>query len=118
MESGKNLGRASEEEAVRYLRGKGLTILRTNYRTPQGEIDIVAREGDTIVFVEVKARSTTLFGPPEAAVNREKQRQIKSISKAFISHYQLFDHDCRFDIVAVLKKGTSVTLKHIPNAFY
>lgn len=118
MKNTKELGKTGEDRAVNFLRQKGFSIIKTNYRTPDGEIDIIAQDGDILVFVEVKLRRSLSFGGPEAAVNPEKQKKIRRIARQFISHYQLFDRDCRFDIVALLYEGKAVQVKYIPNAFY
>lgn len=118
MKNKRELGKSGEDRAVNFLRQKGFSIIRTNYRTPDGEIDIIAQDGDTIVFIEVKSRRSLSYGDPETAVDSIKKNQIKKIAKQFISHYQLFDRDCRFDIVALYYEGQAVQIKYIPNAFY
>jgi len=114
----KDLGRTGENRAVNFLEQKGFSIIKTNYRTPEGEIDIVAQDGNTLVFVEVKTRRSLSYGSPEEAVDTLKQKQLKKIAEKFISHYQLFDRDCRFDVVALHYDGNAVQTTYIPNAFY
>ena len=118
MKSTNEIGRSGEDRAVNFLRQKGFSIIKTNYRTSDGEIDIIAQDGDVLVFVEVKSRRSLSFGTAEAAVDMMKQKQLKRIAQQFISHYQLFDRDCRFDVVALYYEGSAVQLKYIPNAFY
>ncbi len=118
MKNKHEVGKSGEERAVNFLRQKGFSIIKTNYRTSFGEIDVIARDGDTIVFIEVKSRRSLSFGAPEQAVDSIKKNRIKKIANQFISHYQLFDRDCRFDIVALYYEGQAVQIKHIPNAFY
>jgi putative endonuclease len=118
MKSTKELGKSGENRAVTFLEQKGLSIISRNYRTTDGEIDIIAQDGDTIVFVEVKTRRSLSFGVPEAGVDFRKQKQIKKVAQQFISHYQLFDRNCRYDILALLYEGTAVEIKYIQNAFY
>jgi putative endonuclease len=113
-----NLGKSGEELALRFLRKQGYEIIRQNYRTPKGEIDLIARSDTTLIFIEVKTRRSKKFGSPEEAVDRTKQNRIRSIAEYFISQYQLFGHDCRFDIVSVFQEGNSIRIKHIQNAFY
>jgi putative endonuclease len=113
-----NLGKSGEELALRFLREQGYEIIRQNYRTPKGEIDLIARSDTTLIFIEVKTRRSKKFGSPEEAVDRTKQNRIRSIAKYFVSQYQLFEHDCRFDIVSVIHEGNSIRIKHIQNAFY
>ncbi len=118
MKKKQELGKSGEDRAVNFLQQKGFSVIKKNYRTPDGEIDIIAQDGDTIVFVEVKSRRSLSYGAPEAAVDSMKKNQIKKIANQFISHYQLFDRDCRFDIVALYYEGQAVQIKYIPNAFY
>jgi len=94
-------GQRGEDEACRYLRARGYEIVERNYRTGQGEIDIVAREGETLVFVEVKTRSEDTFGGPEAAVHSAKQRRLVAAARGFLGETgcQL---PVRFDVIAVL----------------
>ena len=110
-------GKAGEEIAVRHLQKLGYRILERNYRCPLGEIDIVAKDNDTIVFVEVKSRKTEEFGNPELAVGAKKQRTLSLISMYYLAQKPPPQEDCRFDVVAIkiLPSGTEVTL--IQNAF-
>jgi putative endonuclease len=100
-----------------YLAEHGLTIVETNYRFHHGEIDIVAREGDALVFCEVKTRATNTFGPPEAAITRAKQRQIRRLAEAYVVSHRLRDQVCRFDVVAIDWAGILPHLRHIRDAF-
>jgi putative endonuclease len=118
MINSKEIGRSGENHAVNFLRQKGFSVLKQNYRTSDGEIDIIAQDGDTIVFVEVKSRRSVTYTRPEAAVDLMKQKKLKKIARQFISHYQLFGRDCRFDIVALHYEGNAVQTKYIQNAFY
>jgi putative endonuclease len=113
-----NLGKAGEEHALRFLRQHGYEIVCQNYRTPKGEIDLIARKNNTIIFVEVKTRRSKKFGMPEEAVDDRKQDRLRSLAKYFISQYQLFELDCRFDVVSIFHEGNAVKIKHIRNAFY
>ncbi|MCK5586741.1 YraN family protein [Candidatus Bipolaricaulota bacterium] len=93
-------GGESEEEACRFLKERGYRILARNWRTRMGEVDIIAREGGILVFVEVKARSGDGFGGPEAAVDSAKQRRIISTALSFMEVTQCA-LPMRFDVVAV-----------------
>jgi putative endonuclease len=95
------IGRWGEEVAARYLAVHGYTILSRNYRTPAGELDIVAREGDSIVFVEVKTRRTTTFGPPQAAVTPAKASHIIAAAQHYLLDTEQIDGNWRIDVVAV-----------------
>ncbi len=94
-------GRAGEEAAVLALKAHGYVVLERNVRTPLGELDIVARHGDTLVFVEVKTRRSAAFGPPAAAVDRRKQRKLRQLAESFRQSRGLTRVPCRFDVVAV-----------------
>lgn len=108
-------GERGEELAAAYLRGCGYTILSRHYRFHRREIDIVAREGGCYVFIEVKARSSTLFGYSYQAVDRTKQRSIRMAAEDYLLRHQLslYETPCRFDIISV----DGGTLRHYKNAF-
>ena len=93
-------GDESEETACRFLKERGYRILARNWRTRTGEVDIIARDGKILVFVEVKARSGDGFGGPEAAVDRVKQRRIISAALSFIE-FTGCELPTRFDVVAI-----------------
>jgi len=100
MKNRQESGREGEERAVRFLQKKGYEILQRNVRYRRGEIDIIATDGDTMVFVEVKAKSSPSFGVPEEAVDKRKQKQL---SRLALLHLQkkgwLHRVDCRFDVI-------------------
>ena len=100
-------GPRSEDRACDYLRAQGYRLLARNWRVSRGEIDIIAREGETLVFVEVKARSGKGFGGPEAAVHPAKQRRLIEAARAFIAETAC-ELPMRFDVVAV--EGDSIRL--------
>jgi putative endonuclease len=99
------LGQAGEALAADTLQQQGYTILTRNYRTPFGEIDLIARHGDTLVFVEVKLRRSEFFGPPQAAVNTAKQRHLQLAAQYYLNQQRLRDIDIRFDVVAITMTG-------------
>jgi putative endonuclease len=112
------LGRTGEELAVAALEECGYAILACRYRTRHGEIDIIARDGDTTVFVEVKARVTDMFGTAAEAVGRAKQRRLARMAVAYIAKHNLVDRPCRFDVVAIDGAGTpSQRVRIYQNAF-
>jgi putative endonuclease len=113
----KRLGARGEDVAASYLQKKGIHILQRNYRREFGEIDIVARDGKTLVFVEVKTASTNHYGLPEEWVTERKQRQIARMAAAYLQEYQLRDVDCRFDVVTV-NRTRNDEINHIQNAFW
>jgi putative endonuclease len=107
MKTGRSaLGAEGEHAAKAYLRAQGFRILHENYSTPLGEIDLIAREGDVITFVEVKTRTSGEFGPPQASVTRQKQRQIVKVAELFLQRHRLSGAACRFDVVAVTFAGS------------
>ncbi|MBM4272331.1 MAG: YraN family protein [Deltaproteobacteria bacterium] len=110
-------GKKGEEIAARYLESRGYRIIERNYRSRWGEIDIVAKDGNTVVFVEVKCRRSESFGDPQSAVGTNKQRKVSRMSLAYLKEKGLYPCDARFDVVAVkmLPAGNRVEL--IRNAF-
>ncbi|MCX6094421.1 MAG: YraN family protein [Candidatus Bipolaricaulota bacterium] len=99
MHPGDTPGRQAENDTCELLRNLGYAIVARNWASRGGELDIVARDGDTLVFVEVKARSGGGFGGPEAAVSHAKQRRIAAAAKAFMARTDA-DLPARFDVVA------------------
>ena len=95
------LGKMGEDLACRELRRRGYDILARRYRTRFGEIDIVARDGAAIVFVEVKARHGREFGGAGAAVTGWKQRRLVHMASDFLARHALTDVPCRFDVIAI-----------------
>jgi len=113
-----NLGRLGEEIAVRELERRGYAILARRYRTRYGEIDIVARDGDTTVFVEVKAKVTGEFGTAAEAVTPWKQRRLARMATDYLARHDLALGPCRFDVVAIDGAGGPFeTITVFPNAF-
>lgn len=110
-------GKRGEELAVTCLKRKGYRIFERNYKCLFGEIDIVAKEGNTVVFVEVKSRKSEEFGDPQAAVGREKQKKISRVALAYLEEKKLYPCDARFDVVAVKMLPSGNTIELIQNAF-
>lgn len=110
----KELGKEGEEQAVEYLEKKGYEIIARNYRYKRGEIDIVARLADCMMFVEVKTRTSTDFGEPESFVTPRQQEIIIATANEFIfqRHWQ---QSIRFDIIAIVP---DVEIQHFEDAFY
>ncbi|MDH3348458.1 MAG: YraN family protein [Desulfobulbaceae bacterium] len=96
-----SLGQNGEDAAAAYLQKKGYKVLARNYRQRFGELDIIARDGEVLVFVEVKTRRSQRYGTPFEAVDRRKQRQLSKVALHYISRHNLYDQSARFDIVAV-----------------
>jgi putative endonuclease len=119
-DSPRALGRRGEEVAVRYLSAKGYSILERGFRTFRGEIDIIARQGETLVFVEVKTRRSTEFGFPDESVNLSKQNQVRKIAQGYLLKKHLPENatPCRFDILSVVwAGGRGLAITHLENAF-
>ncbi len=114
---GTEVGREGEAVALRYLKKKRYRILETNYRTPLGEIDIVARDGDTVVFVEVKTRSSLVFGHPFEAVTRQKRERMKRLALYYMKVNGLLDERGRFDVIALYLKDGAYRVQHFVDAF-
>ena len=110
-------GKEGEAIAVAFLRSKGLTILETRYRYMRGDIDIVAMDGEVLVFCEVKLRNTQRFGAPEYGVTRGKQAQVRRIAAAYLYERELRDQICRFDVVAIERKEGRTEVRHLVNSF-
>ena len=110
-------GRRSEKRAARYLKRRGYRILAMNAVTPLGEIDIVAEDGETLVFVEVKARTSTLFGRPEEAVTKAKQATLTRAALYWLKSRDALARPARFDVVAILADHGTDDLQVIENAF-
>lgn len=120
MPSGKtaDFGKYNEDLACKLIEEKGYTIIERNYRYGnRGEIDIVAEDGDILVFIEVKARKTDEFGPAEIAVTKNKQKQIKKMASLFLFEKEISNRICRIDVIAVNYPDGKPILNHIVNAF-
>ena len=114
----KNVGDRGEDLAVDLLTKKNYKIIERNYRFGHGEIDIIAKDKDVLVFLEVKTRKNLEFGPPELAVTKNKQRQIRKIAEMYLVENKISDIDCRMDVVAILlKQNLPPEINHIENAF-
>ncbi len=109
-------GKTSEIIAANYLKEKGYKILATNYKNKIGEIDIIAKDKKTVVFVEVKARMTKAFGHPLEAVDERKQFKIRQVAQLFLMENKLTENSCRFDVVSILGYE-DLKIEHIENAF-
>ncbi|MDA8125716.1 MAG: YraN family protein [Deltaproteobacteria bacterium] len=115
--AGKHTGEKGEALAVAYLSRAGYRIVARNYRCLFGEIDIVAREGGTLVFIEVKSRRSRAYGPPQLAVGLAKQKKISRIALHYLSETKLAQSPARFDVVAVLFQPGGPQVELIRNAF-
>lgn len=111
------LGKQGEEIAKKLLNDKGYSIIETNWRFDKDEIDIVAKDGEELVIVEVKTRSTDFYGFPEDAVDSQKERFLIRATEAYLEQNGL-DIDTRFDIVSIILNEKETKTYHIVDAFY
>jgi putative endonuclease len=113
----KELGELGEELAVRYLIKKKYRILARNWRDRGGELDIVARDGGTLVFVEVKTRTSDTFALPVESVGYDKQRRLRRLADRYIARNNVADCEVRFDIISIVTRGANPEIEHLENAF-
>lgn len=113
------LGNAGEREAARFLRGLGYRVIARRYRTPLGELDLVARDGKCIVFVEVKTRRSNEAGQPFEAVDRRKQLQLTKLALAFLKRRGWLEQPARFDVISIVwpEAANVPEITHYRNAF-
>lgn len=111
------LGKKGEEEAANFLTKKGFYIMHRNWRCGKLELDIVARDGDEIVFVEVKTRRNTYFGYPDEAIDDRKIRRIVSAAGAYVRYYSI-KLPIRYDVVSVIGMEPPFEIEHVPDAFF
>jgi putative endonuclease len=114
-----SLGRRGEREAAKFLKRQRYKILHRGYRILGGELDIVAVDGRTVVFVEVKTRVSHDAGHPAEAVDEHKQKQLTQLALAYLRRYHLLDYSTRFDVVAITWPADQKrpTIEHIKSAF-
>ena len=110
------LGEKGEGLAVRFLKKQGYKIIEQNYRTRIGEIDVIAKDRDTLVFIEVKTRESIEYGMPFEAVNRAKRRKIANVALLFLKTLKEIP-PCRFDVVSIHMKDNRHELELIKDAF-
>ena len=119
----RELGAKGEEIAVRYLKRRGYRILERNYRIRLGEIDIIAKQGGDLVFIEVKTRSDSLFGSPLESVTLAKQKQLSKVALEYVSKHDCHNRPSRFDVVGVqfedlrYSKFKDARIELVQNAF-
>ena len=112
-----DLGKKGEEIAARYLLGKGYTILEQNWRHKRDEIDIIASDGNYLIIVEVKTRSTSYFGEPEEAVTDKKQKFMIRAAEEYVISNDIH-MEIRYDIISIIIGGNQQRIRHIEDAFY
>ncbi|KHK00602.1 YraN family protein [Desulfovibrio sp. TomC] len=112
-----DFGREGEACAEALLSAKGYVVVARNFSTRGGEVDLICRDGDTLVFVEVKARQAGSLARPDEAVTPAKRRKLVRAASAYLSEQDLWDRPCRFDVVAVVSTAGRLTATHLPDAF-
>jgi putative endonuclease len=111
------LGADAEEATARHLEAKGYRIRDRNFHSRYGELDLVAEDGDTVCFVEVRMRSSAAWGDPSQTVSYAKQRKVVKAALHYLHVHGLEGRMVRFDVVSVLGQGEKAQLEHIPDAF-
>ncbi len=117
MSANLELGNRGESLAEKHLLETGYRILERNWRFSRAEIDLIAKEGEVLVFVEVKTRSSDFFGKPEESVSPQKEALLKDAAAVYMEQ---IDHqwEIRFDIISILIKGDGYTIEHFKDAFF
>ena len=112
----KNLGKKGEELAAALCSKRGLLILEMNHRTRSGEIDIIAKDGDVLVFIEVKTRTGNAYGAPFEAVTRKKQAKIRTVALSYMKRFRK-EVSVRFDVISILVEDGKPSLEYFQDAF-
>ncbi len=115
--SSHKLGIAGEEAALQFLKKKGFRIVEKGFCFLRGEIDIIAYDGKTLVFLEVKSRRSHKYGFPEEALTPAKQKQLRKVALGYCSLHEIQDVECRFDVISLTYNEKRHTISHIKNAF-
>jgi len=110
-------GKEGEKIAADFLKKNGYRIMDINYRCPIGEIDIVARDKNVLVFVEVKTRKSSVLGYPEQAVGVKKQKKMSQLALWYLQEKKIQDVSARFDVVAILMLSSGNDIRLVRNAF-
>jgi putative endonuclease len=112
-----DLGKKGEELALEYLRKNKYVVKTTNWYFGRNEVDIIAVEGNELVVIEVKTRSSNYAMEPECAVTKAKQKALVRAANAYVMRYNI-DMEVRFDIIGILIQGDAHVIRHIKDAFY
>lgn len=115
--SKRKIGVAGESIAEHFLRQQGYVIIEKNFYYRHGEIDIVAKEGTTLVFIEVKTRRTERFGSPEESVTPKKQELLRRTAEGYVASKNLPETECRFDVVSVVMKDGKAECRVLKDCF-
>jgi len=117
MSSHINLGNKGEELAKEFLIENNFVVLHTNWTYKRLEVDIIVEKDGLLIFVEVKTRSTAIFGLPEEAVGAKKQKNLAKAAEAYLSSYEELQ-EIRFDIISIIHQENNTTIRHIEGAFF
>jgi len=117
QESTREKGNKGEDIAVEFLGDKGFEIIKRNFHFGRvGEIDIVAKDGEVIVFIEVKSRNNDEYGDPLESITPQKQKKLRSAANGFLYVNKIVNTECRFDIIIIDFRGKLPKVKHLRNA--
>lgn len=118
MEKRRQLGNQSESLAKKFLAQNGYTVVRTNFSCSQGEIDLIVRDKQMLIFAEVRSKTNQHYGEPLETVNWKKQQKIKKTAQYFLYHHQeMQQYYCRFDVISIVWQDGAANLQWIPDAF-
>lgn len=112
-----HFGQQGEDLAVRHLKKKGYKIIKRNYRTRNGEVDIIAKHKGRVVFIEVKTRQSQRYGHPKFAVTADKQRKISMVALEYLKKNHSLQSRARFDVVTVQSSENGPVIEIVANAF-
>jgi putative endonuclease len=113
----RGFGNEGEDASARFLEANGYVVLARNFRCRYGELDLVAEKNGTICFVEVRMRSTSIWGDPSQTVQGAKQRRVVKSALHYLQAHAIRNRMIRFDVVSVLGRGKDAVVEHLPNAF-
>jgi putative endonuclease len=112
------VGKRGEDEVVKFLQKQGHKIVQRNYKNKLGEMDIIAKDGKTLCFIEVKTRTNLHFGYPQEAITRQKQKKLNRVALSYLKQYNLLNFPARFDIASVMLHNQNKSeIEIIKNAF-
>lgn len=118
MSSNKIIGRGGESLAKDYVEGLGYRVLEMNFRLKMGEIDLIALDGNTVCFIEVKTRTSLIHGQPVEAVHPAKIRKLSKLAACYLKlRYRSLQVRSRFDVISILQDGSVPRIEHLKNAF-
>lgn len=113
----RELGLKGESIAENYLKKKGYKIIKRNFHTRYGEIDIICEKNDTLIFVEVKTRRSITYGTPEEAITLRKIEHLKKAALIYTEQAKRFYKELRFDVIGIMIQGQDIEINHVKNAF-